>query len=202
VHDRELIARHRALGATRADRETLQTLDEGAELARMRGAPAAAAEMLELAISLGGDRPARRIQLADYHFAAGNAARAQALLEESIDQPIPRTLRAHALCLLGLIAVLDEGFAEAESLLRRALSEAPADPAWLVQILVTLSFTQISRGQIDAALATIEDAVREATDLGQPHLLGSALGTRAMVRFVGGAGVDKPGLEHALATFR
>ena len=184
--------------ATRADRETLQTLDEAAELARIRGAPTAAAELLELAIGLGGDTSERRIQLADYHFAAGNAGRARALLEETIDKPIPPTLRAHALSLLGVIAVFDEGFADAEALLQRALSEAPAAPAWRVQILVTLSFAQTNTGQIDAALATIEDAVREATILGQSHLLGSALGTRAMVRFMSGAGVDKPRLQHAL----
>ena len=198
VHDPELMARHRALAATHADRETLQTLDEAAELARIRGAPTAAAELLELAIGLGGDTPDRRIQLADYHFAAGNAERARALLEEAIDQPIPRTLRAHALSLLGVKAVLDEGFADAEALLQRALSEAPADPALRVQILVSLSFAQTNTGQIDAALATIEDAVAEATKLGQSHLLGSALGTRAMLRFMSGAGVDKAGLQHAL----
>ena len=61
-----------------------------------------------------------------------------------------------------------------------------------MQILVTLSFAQSDAGQIDAALATIEEAVAEATDLGQSHLLGSALGTRAMLRFKSGAGVDKP----------
>ena len=198
VHDPELMARHRALAATRADGETLQTLDEAAELARVRGAPMAAAELVELAIGLGGDTPDRRIQLADYHFAAGNAVRARALLEEAIDQPIPRTLRTHALSLLGVKAVLDEGFADAEALLQRALNEAPADPALRVQILVSLSFAQTNTGQIDAALATIEDAVAEATNLGQSHLLGSALGTRAMLRFMSGAGVDKAGLQHAL----
>jgi len=82
--------------------------------------------------------------------------------------------------------------------LQRAFSEAPADPAWRAQILVTLSFAQSDTGQIDAALATIEEAVAEATDLGQSHLLGSALGTRAMLRFMSGAGVDKPGLQRAL----
>lgn len=198
VHDPELTARHRALAATRADRGTLQSLDEAAELARTRGAPTAAAELLELAIGLGGDTPERRIQLADYHFAAGNAGRARALLEETIGRPIRRTLRAHALSLLGIIAVLDEGFADAEALLQSALSEAPAVPAWRAQILITLSFAQTNTGHIDAALATIDDAVAEATDLGQSQLLGSALGTRAMLRFMSGAGVDKPGLQHAL----
>jgi DNA-binding CsgD family transcriptional regulator len=198
VHDPELKARHRALAATHADRETLQTLDEAAELARVRGAPAAAAELVELAIGLGGDTPQRRIQLADYHFAANNPGRARALLGEAIDQPIARTLRAHALSLLGVIAVLDQGFAGAEALLQRALREAPVDPAWRVQILVTLSFAQTNIGQIDAALATIEDAVAEATNLRQSHLLGSALGTRAMLRFMSGAGVDKSDLQHAL----
>ena len=55
VRDPELMARHRALGATRADRETLQALDEAAELARIRRAPTAAAELVELALGLGGD---------------------------------------------------------------------------------------------------------------------------------------------------
>ena len=82
--------------------------------------------------------------------------------------------------------------------MQRALIEAPADPASRVQILVSLSFAQTNTGQIDAALATIEDSVAEATKLGQSHLLGSALGTRAMVRFMSGAGVDKPRLQHAL----
>jgi DNA-binding CsgD family transcriptional regulator/tetratricopeptide (TPR) repeat protein len=198
VRDPELMARHRALAATHADRDTLKTLDEAAELARMRGAPAAAAELLELAIGLGGDTPERRIQLADYHFAAGNVGRARVLLEKTIDQPIPRTLRAHALSLLGVIAVLDEGSAGTEALLQRALCEAPADRARRVQILLTLSFAHAETGQIDAALATIDDAVAEATNLNQSHLLGSALGVRAMLRFMSGAGVDQPGLQHAL----
>ena len=198
VSDPELMARHRALAATHADGDTLQTLDEAAELARMRGAPAAAAELLELAIGLGDDTPERRIQLADYHFAAGNVGRARVLLEKTIDQPIPRTLRAHALNLLGVIAVLDEGSGGAEALLQRALSEAPADRARRVQILLTLSFAHAETGQIDAALATVEDAVAEATNLKQSHLLGSALGMRAMLGFMSGAGVDKPGLQQAL----
>lgn len=198
VHDPELMARHLALAATCADREALQSLDRAAELARIRGAPAAAAELLELAVRLGGDTRGRRIRLADYHFTSGNAGRARALLEETIDQPIQGTLRAHALSLLGVIAVLDEGSVEAEALLQRALGEAPADPMWQVQMLVTLSFAQITTGQIDAALEAIEDAVREATHLGQSHLLGSALAARAMLRFMSGARVDKSGLQHAL----
>ncbi|HET6736657.1 ATP-binding protein [Mycobacterium sp.] len=198
VRDPELMARHRALAATRADPETLQTLDEAAELARVRGAPMAAAELLELAIGLGGGTAQRRIQLADYHFAAGNAGRARALLQETIDQPIPRTLRARALGLLGVIAVLDDGPAGAEALLERALHEAPTDPEWRAQTLRTLSFAQAKTGHIEAALATIEDAVAEATNLGPSHLLGSTLGTRAMFRFMSGAGVDKSGLRQAL----
>ena len=198
LDDPELTARHLALATTDADRTTLQTLDEAAELARSRGAPAASAELVELAIGLGGDTPERRIRLADYHFAAGTTPRARALLEEAIVQPIPRTLRAHALSLLGVMRVFDEGFAEAQALLQSALAEAPVDPAWRVRMLITLSFAQANIGQIDAALATIEDAVTEAANLGQSNLLGSALGTRAMIGFMSGAGVDTDSLQHAL----
>lgn len=198
VCEPELIARHRALGATRADPNTLQSLEEAAELARGRGAPAAAAELIELAFGLGGETPERRIQLADHHFAAGNTKQARALLEQTIDQQIPQTLRARALTLIGIIAILDEGFAEAEELLQRALVEAPSEPASRVPTLITLSFVQTNMGRIDSALATSANAVELATNLGRSHLLGSALATRAMVEFMSGAGLDEPGLQRAL----
>ena len=58
----------------RSIRVTLQSLDAAAESARRRGAPAAAAELLDLAIGLGGDTPARRIALANHHLNAGDTA--------------------------------------------------------------------------------------------------------------------------------
>src|SRR5262249_25039894 len=68
----ELRARHMALAASSADPETLDALDTAAAEAVARGAPAAAAELMELAIGLGGDEPQRRIQAAEYHFNAGD----------------------------------------------------------------------------------------------------------------------------------
>ena len=75
----ELKARHTALAAASADPETLQALDAAAAAARARGAPAAAAELVELAIGLGGDTPSRRIRAAEHHFKSGDADRARAL---------------------------------------------------------------------------------------------------------------------------
>jgi hypothetical protein len=85
VEEPELKARHLALAATTGDERTLQALDTAAELARVRGAPIAAAELLELAIGLGGDAPRRWIRATGHHFEAGDPARAKALLEKTID---------------------------------------------------------------------------------------------------------------------
>src|SRR4029077_12673418 len=68
VDQPELRARHLALSATQGDQMTLQALDTAAASARTRGAPEAAAELLELAMRLGGDTAERRIQTAAYHF--------------------------------------------------------------------------------------------------------------------------------------
>ena len=57
VEQPELRARHLALASSSADPATLLALDAGADSARARGAPAAAAELLDLAINLGGDTP-------------------------------------------------------------------------------------------------------------------------------------------------
>jgi hypothetical protein len=58
VNEPELKARHLAMAATHGDEQTLTSLDEAADMARSRGAPAAAAELLDLAIALGGGRGA------------------------------------------------------------------------------------------------------------------------------------------------
>jgi AAA ATPase domain len=95
VDQPELRARHLALGATRGDMMILRALDGAAESANTRGAPDAAAELLELAMRLGGDTPQRRIQTAAHHFDAGDPGRARSLLEETTAQmpaarPAPR----------------------------------------------------------------------------------------------------------------
>ena len=55
----------------RGDPATLKALDAAADIARSRGAPDASAELVNLAIALGGDTPERRIQLAGLHFNSG-----------------------------------------------------------------------------------------------------------------------------------
>src|SRR5258705_3697835 len=85
----ELKARHLALAASSKNPDLLEALDGAAKAASARGAPAAAAELLDLAIKLGGDTASRRIRSAGHHFRAGDTDRAQAVLEPALDQVAP-----------------------------------------------------------------------------------------------------------------
>jgi hypothetical protein len=89
VDEPELRARHLALAATSGDNITLRALDTAAESARVRGAPAAAAELMDLAIGLGGDTADRRLRSALHHFDAGDQQRARDVLEETIERLEP-----------------------------------------------------------------------------------------------------------------
>jgi len=198
VAEPELHARHLALATVTGDPRTLQSLDAAAEMAQIRGAPAAAAELLDLSIGLGGDTAERRIRAARHHFDAEDPGRARALLEETIKRCAPGTLRAQALNMLAVVRLCDDSFLEAARLLELARGEAGDDLALRVQTLVTLSYALVNSGQPEAGLRTIEDAVKHATRLGQPHLLSQALGMRAMLRFMRGDGLDEPGLRRAL----
>ncbi|MET0698296.1 MAG: AAA family ATPase, partial [Mycobacterium sp.] len=71
VEQPELRARHLALAATSADSATVAALDAAADAAIARGAPLAAAELIDLAIALGADKPVRRIRAAELLFRAG-----------------------------------------------------------------------------------------------------------------------------------
>src|SRR5690349_5472833 len=105
VDQPELRARHLARGATSADEKTLSALDDAAHMARNRGAPAAAAELLDLAITLGGDNPERQIRSATHHFESGAAERARSLLDSAIRQLKPGRARAAAASLHATIVM-------------------------------------------------------------------------------------------------
>ncbi|WP_319458315.1 ATP-binding protein [Mycobacterium sp. RTGN4] len=198
VDQPELRARHLALSATSADPLTLAALDTAADSARTRGAPAAAAELFDLALRLGDDTPERQMGSAAYHFDAGDTGRAGALLGEAIERLAPGMLRAQALCQLALVRVFDQNFVEAADLLRRALGEAEDNLTMQVQALVALSWALVNSGHLGTAVDTIEDAVLRAECLGQHDLLSQALGLRVLMHFMRGDVIDEPSLRRAL----
>lgn len=198
VTEPESRARHLALAATRGDPVTLESLDAAAETARIRGAPIAAAELLDLAIGLGGDTPQRRILSAAHHFNAGGASTARAMLTQIIDDPVPGPLRAQALNLLGMMSQVEDSLLDGADYLERALADVEDDVELRIQVLVSLAWVQVRLGRLDASAHSIRDAVEHAESLGQSGLLSRALGMRATVHMLIGKGLDESGRRRAL----
>ncbi len=194
----ELKARHMALASARANPVTLEALDAAAVAARARGAPAAAAELIDLAIGLGGDTPARRIHAAAHHLQAGNPERARAVLEPTIDRLSAGPMRATALNLLAAMRIHDNSFLRATDLLKRALVDAEGNEALRVRTLLMLAFAQLNAGEFDEAVRNAEQAVTQAEELGIAVLTSQVLAVRAMVRCMCGLGVDEASLQRAL----
>jgi DNA-binding CsgD family transcriptional regulator len=200
VDEPETRARHLALAATSAPRSTLEALDTAAELARKRGAPVAAAELLDLALGLGpgGDTPERRIRAAGHHIGAGNSGRARDLLNAAIADSRPGGLRAGALMLLAVVELFDNSFREGVGVLERGLREVGEHLALRGLMLVTLSFALLNVGRPTEASDKVEEAVLVATRSASPVLLGQAFGMRAVVRFVQGHGFGRTDMRRAL----
>jgi DNA-binding CsgD family transcriptional regulator len=198
VLDLEERARHLALGAVRADPQTATALDEGAVRARDRGAPASAAELLDLAIRLGADTPERRIRSAQHHFDAGDPVRARTMLEDVLATLAPGRTHAEALRLLATVRLHDDSYREAASYLQQALGEAGTDRWLRVRILVDLLFVLVNLGRIGDALHLTGDTVADAENLDDPDLLGKALAASVMIRFLSGHGLDAPALRRSL----
>lgn len=198
IDEPELRARHLALATTRGDTVTLEALDQAAQLAHRRGAPAAAADLLELAIGLGGDTPQRRIHLATHYFDAADPDRAGSLLEETVARTGPGAVRAEALSTLAFVRLHDDGHREATRLLQAALAEQDVDLALRIPMLTTLAYALFNTGQPDVALHTSEEAVVTAEQLGNPGLISQALAVRVMLGFLRGDGVDEASMQLAL----
>ena len=194
----EVEARHLALATTSEDPATLDALDAAAEAARARGASAAAAELVDLAIGLGGDTPRRRIRSSLHHFHAGNYAHARALLEPCIPELEPGPMRASAVGLLAEMCMYHNSFARAAEMLDGALKDAESDLALLVQTLILLSFARVSTGDYDRALHSASRAVTLIDDLDLPALSSQACALWVTINFMCGQGVDEPRLQRAL----
>ena len=100
--DPEQRARHLAYSADRADRSVAAELDAAAELAVSRGAPDAAAELIELALERtpardGEARADRLLRAAGLHLDAGGAGRAGELLARLLASATSERVRAHGL---------------------------------------------------------------------------------------------------------
>lgn len=198
IEDPELKARHLALAGAGGDELTLRSLDAAAKRARLRGAPIAAAEFLELAMGLGGDTPQRRIRLAADHYAAGDPGRARSLLENTIDHLAPGELRTNAIVLLSTIRMSDDGFLGAAALLADALATSGHSDAAYAQMSVMLAYALFNGRRQEEALRHSDEAVAKAALLDEPRLLAQALGMRVTLRFVSGEGMDEAGMRQAL----
>ncbi|MBW0017843.1 MAG: protein kinase [Mycobacterium sp.] len=194
----ELKARHLALAAVSADPEILQALDDAASAARARGAPAAAAELVDLAISLGGDKPSRRMRSAGHHWEAGNTEQARETLESVMDRLRPGALRAIALNLLAGIRIYDNRYVEAVDLLKRALEDAQDAPAMRVRTLLISTYAEFHIGEFDESLRHAREAVALAEELGVAALTSQALTNWVHASFQHGPGLDEDALRRAL----
>ena len=161
VDQPELRARHFALSATSPDPLTLEALDTAAESARTRGAPAAAAELLDLALRLGDDTPRASDAFGCIPFRCRRSGRGRGpALRQRSSGWNPGCFEPQALCQLALVRVFDQNFVEAADLLQQALGETEDDLTLQVQTLVALSWALVNTGHLGAAVDTVEDAVR------------------------------------------
>jgi DNA-binding NarL/FixJ family response regulator len=198
VDQPELKARHLALATSRKDPEILEALDDAANAARARGAPAAAAELVDLAIKLGGDSPSRRLRSAGHHFRAGDTDAAHAVLTPGIAAMRPGTLRALALNLLAGIWIYRRSFDAAAGALKDAVRDAEDNTAVLAQTLLMLSFAQANSGEYIEALRNSEEAVKYAEELGIDILTSQALADWQILSALCGNGFDEAALRRAL----
>jgi ATP/maltotriose-dependent transcriptional regulator MalT len=196
VEQPELRARHLALSSAHGDGAAIAALDEAAEIARSRGAPATAGELIDLAVDLGGDTIERRMRSARCHFNAGDAGRARTLLIESASTT-GRTA-AEALTLLGVMEILEGSLSDAATLLQRALDECGEDLGLRVEILIPLSLALFNSGQRDGAATAADEAVTAAEHLDDRQLYAQALSMKVLLDLWLGRGADDAGMRRAL----
>jgi DNA-binding CsgD family transcriptional regulator len=176
--DQEERARHLALAAEGPDAAVAAALDAAAPKALARGAPAAAAELSEIAAALTppGDpsaRRRRRLAAAEAHRLAGDRDRARTILDELLAEAPPGEQRADVLFTLARVRRAD--LPTLARWCERALAEAGDDHRRAAEILAYLSWVRLLQGRVRDALAHARAAMAHAEQVGDDELLARAV---------------------------
>jgi DNA-binding NarL/FixJ family response regulator len=192
VANREERSMHLALGTETPDEEIAGELEAAAALAAQRGAPEAAAELLEQAIRLTPleqyqARWSRTATAAEHYYAAGDSAQARKLLEQVLlEQPDGQT---SARARLRLALVRTDDFEFGVSMLQQALLEAGDDDRLRTEILLVQCDWCGNVGDAAGQLQHARAAVSSAERLGAPGPLAAALAALGAGLFHRGEGI-------------
>ena len=187
-HEPVIRARHLAAALEEPDAETARLLEDAAELARARGAPAVAAELGEAAGRLtppdqDDDRRRRVVWAAKDHLAAGSAERGFVLSRELLEQAGPGRPRAEALALLGDLESRAGAMPTAVEHLREALRESDGAPELELPIHELLAHSLRVTEGLSVAEEHAREGVRLGEQLGDDGLTARALAALAIVRY-------------------
>ena len=197
-------ARHLALATAEPSREVASALEDAAQKAHARGAPAAASELAEQALRLTpasspADVRRRLLTSADMHYHAGDADRASALLEQARAGAAPGNERA---TLVAHLAGVQASPQDAVALYGEALSEAEGDDALEATIHLRLAALMRFTVGIDSGMEHGVCAARAASRVGDTPLRCLALAAYGLMHFNTGRGLPKAEMEEALSLER
>ncbi len=176
-------ARHVALAADGPDESVAGELEQAAERAHRRGAPDAAADLVEQALQLtiSPTERSRRLHLAGrYRMRAGDGARAREALEEALESTPAGDQRAELLLRLAEVRFLMDDWGASERLLSEALEQVEEHGRLEVEIRLQLGgVSHITGRNREAGAAHVAEAMRLAETLGDPALLARTIGPYA-----------------------
>jgi DNA-binding CsgD family transcriptional regulator len=203
VPDADERARHLALAAEGPDAAVAAALDVAARAAALRGAPDAAAELCEQAYTLTphndkGLRQRRRIDVAEYHFAAGNPALARRWLEEIATALDAGPGRASVLRRLAKVRYRNDSCSVAAQLLTRALQEAGDDASVRAGIGRDLAWAVTLCGDVRDAAEHARSALRLVEESDDDAMLAELLAATSMADFLVGGGVRSDAMRSSL----
>jgi DNA-binding CsgD family transcriptional regulator len=191
ARDAEERARHLVIAADGPDPSAAALVEEGANLARSRGAPEVAAELACAAVRLTPpdqvDEVRRRQLAAGYHWVtAGDISRGRALLAAALDGLPPGPTRAELQWRVAMITSLEGHIAEAVTMMEEALVEAGDRHALRAMVATRLSGLALWQCRGDDTWSYVRLAVEEAEIAGDPEALLRALTGYAGLTYLSG----------------
>ncbi len=180
VSEPEEHAWHAALAADGPDEDVAAELERAAEQAHARGAPDAAADLVERALTLTpglAEQLHRRQMAALYHLRAGDIVRARTALEDALNDAPTGEVRAGILLRLGEVRELMDDWTAAEGLFDEALTQVGRDVRLEIAIRLQLAgVSHITGRSWGAGARHVKEAMRLAESLGDGAVLARTIG--------------------------